>query len=65
MNGRSDGLNNIIRRVKIREIKSLVTPIEEDMAGGGYREKRSVLTYNMWITVVRLGRSSERIQLKL
>ena len=58
MNGWSEGLNSIIRCVKIREMGSSVTPIEKD-------RNLSLLTYDMWITVVRLGRSSERIQLKV
>ena len=34
VNGRSEGLNSIIRCVKIREMGFLVTPVEKDMTGG-------------------------------
>ena len=54
----SEGLNSIITCVKIRGMGSSVTPIEKDMTGGGYREKKRNCTE-------RLGRSSERIQLKV
>ena len=44
VNGWSEGLNNMIRCAKIRELESSVTPIEEDMTGGGYREKKRKCT---------------------
>ena len=47
-------------------MESSVTPIEEDIIGGGCREKKLKCTdLYMWISLVRFGRSSERIQLKV
>ena len=39
VNGWSEGLNNIIRCAEISELKCSVTPIEENIMGGGCREK--------------------------
>ena len=44
MNYWSEGMNNIISCVKIREMEYSVTPMEEDMTGGGYREKKQKCT---------------------
>ena len=44
VNGWSEGLNNIIRCVKIKEMECSVTPIEEDMTGGGYCKKKRKCT---------------------
>ena len=44
VNGWNEGPNNIIRCVKIREMESSVTSVQEEITGGGYREKRRKCT---------------------